>query len=126
MRPVTDRLRISREKLAYIVDSTSAPVASLALISTWIGFEVGLIDEALKAADIDESGYGVFVSSLPYRFYPLLALVLVFLVAFSGRDLGSMRRQRGGHWLVSPRVRATSPLPPTTSSCRMPTPSTGS
>jgi Na+/H+ antiporter NhaC len=91
MRPVTDRLRISREKLAYIVDSTSAPVASLALISTWIGFEVGLIDEALAAADIDESAYGVFVASLPYRFYPVLALVLVFLVAFSGRDLGSMR-----------------------------------
>jgi Na+/H+ antiporter NhaC len=91
MRPVTDRLRISREKLAYIVDSTSAPVASLALISTWIGFEVGLIDEALTAAGIEESAYGVFVASLPYRFYPVLAIILVFLVAFSGRDLGSMR-----------------------------------
>jgi len=91
MRPVTDRLRISREKLAYIVDSTSAPVASLALISTWIGFEVGLIEEALAAADIDESAYGVFVSSLPYRFYPVLALLLVFAVAWSGRDMGPMR-----------------------------------
>ncbi|MFC5382333.1 Na+/H+ antiporter NhaC family protein [Aquipuribacter nitratireducens] len=92
MRPVTDRLRISREKLAYIVDSTSAPVASLALISTWIGFEVGLIEEALASAGIDESAYGVFVSSLPYRFYPVLALLLVFAVALSGRDIGSMRR----------------------------------
>lgn len=92
MRPVTDKLRISREKLAYIVDSTSAPVASLALISTWIGFEVGLIEEALVTAGIDESAYGVFVSSLAYRFYPVLALLLVFAVALSGRDIGSMRR----------------------------------
>ena len=46
MRPVTDRLRISREKLAYIVDSTAAPVVSLIPISTWIGFEIGLVQEA--------------------------------------------------------------------------------
>lgn len=92
MRPVTDRLRISREKLAYLVDSTSAPVASLALVSTWIGFEVGLISEALEGIDVDQSGYGAFVSSLPYRFYPVLALVLVFVVALTGRDLRSMRR----------------------------------
>jgi Na+/H+ antiporter NhaC len=92
MRPVTDRLRISREKLAYVVDSTAAPVASLALISTWIGFEVGLIDEALGAVGVDESGYAAFIQSLPYRFYPVLALLLVFAVAWWGRDLGSMHR----------------------------------
>ena len=90
MRPVTDRLRISREKLAYIVDSTAAPVASIALISTWIGFEVGLIGEAVGQIGLDESGYSVFLNSLPYRFYPLLAVLLVFGVAFSGRDFGPM------------------------------------
>ena len=92
LRPVTDRLRVSREKLAYLVDSTSAPVASLALVSTWIGFEVGLIDDALGQIGVDESGYGGFVASLPYRFYPVLALVLVFAVATSGRDLRAMHR----------------------------------
>jgi Na+/H+ antiporter NhaC len=92
MRPVTDRLRISREKLAYLVDSTSAPVASLALISTWIGFEVGLIQEALDTIGVDESGYSAFISSLPYRFYPILALVLVFAVGLWGRDLATMHR----------------------------------
>ncbi|HSK25539.1 MAG TPA: Na+/H+ antiporter NhaC family protein [Jiangellales bacterium] len=92
MRPVTDRLKISREKLAYLVDSTSAPVASLALISTWIGFEVGLIQEALDSIGVDESGYSAFVNSLPYRFYPILALVLVFLVALWGRDLAAMHK----------------------------------
>jgi Na+/H+ antiporter NhaC len=92
MRPVTDRLRISREKLAYIVDSTAAPVASLALVSTWIGFEVGLISDALAEIEMDESGYAAFVSSLPYRFYPVLALILVFVVAVTGRDLRGMRK----------------------------------
>lgn len=90
MRPVTDRLQISREKLAYIVDSTAAPVASIALISTWIGFEVGLIGEAIGQIGLEESGYSVFLNSLPYRFYPLLAILLVFTVAFSGRDFGAM------------------------------------
>ena len=92
MRPVTDRLRISREKLAYIVDSTAAPVASIALISTWIGFEVGLIGEAIGGIGIEESGYSVFLNSLPYRFYPLLAILLVFAISFSGRDFGPMLR----------------------------------
>jgi len=90
MRPVTDRLRISREKLAYIVDSTAAPVASIALISTWIGFEVGLIGEAIGGIGLEESGYSVFLNSLPYRFYPLLAILLVFAISFSGRDFGPM------------------------------------
>ena len=90
MRPVTDRLRVSREKLAYLVDSTAAPVASLALISTWIGFEVGLIQDALDAIGVDESAYSAFVSSLGYRFYPVLALVLVFAVALTARELGPM------------------------------------
>jgi len=90
MRPVTDRLKISREKLAYIVDSTAAPVASIALISTWIGFEVGLIGEAVSQIGLDESGYSVFLNSLPYRFYPLLAVLLVFGISFSGRDFGPM------------------------------------
>ena len=46
MRPITDRLKISREKLAYLVDSTAAPVATIALVTTWVGYEVGLIRDA--------------------------------------------------------------------------------
>jgi len=92
MRPVTDRLRVSREKLAYIVDSTAAPVVSLAVVSSWIGFEVGLIGDAFKAAGYDQNAYIAFLASIPYRFYPLLALWLVLLVAWTGRDLGPMAR----------------------------------
>ena len=91
-RPITDQLKISREKLAYIVDSTAAPVVSIALITTWIGYEVSLIDEALQ--DIGEladvPAYAVFLQSIPYSFYPILAIVFVFMVAVTGRDMGPM------------------------------------
>ncbi len=91
MRPITDRLKISREKLAYIVDSTAAPVASLALVTTWIGYEVGLIGDAVeKIGAITESAYSIFLNSLAYSFYPILAIFFVFLVSYSRRDYGPM------------------------------------
>lgn len=90
MKPISDNRRISREKLAYIVDSTSAPVASIALISTWIGLEVGLINDAFESINLSTNGYIIFVKSLPYRFYPLLTLVLGFLIVFLNRDFGPM------------------------------------
>ncbi len=90
MRPITDRLKISREKLAYIVDSTAAPVVSLFPISTWVGFEVGLIGAALTSIGLTTNAYAAFVSSIPYRFYPILALVMVLTIALSRRDAGPM------------------------------------
>ncbi len=90
MRPISDDRRISREKLAYIVDSTSAPVASIALISTWIGLEVGLINEAFDIIGMEKNGYVVFIRSIPYRFYPLLALTLGFMTTWFDRDFGPM------------------------------------
>jgi Na+/H+ antiporter NhaC len=92
-RGLADRLRISREKLAYLVDTTSAPITSLALISTWIGFEVSLIDESLAAqSQSDYTGYGLFIASIPYRFYPILAIVFGFMIAWTCRDFGSMKK----------------------------------
>ncbi len=90
MRPLTDRLRISREKLSYLVDSTAAPVATMAVISTWVGFEAGLIQDAMEGLGMEGSGYVVFLRSLPYNFYPALTLAFVFLVAATGRDFGPM------------------------------------
>jgi Na+/H+ antiporter NhaC len=91
MRQVTDRMRISREKLAYIVDSTAAPVSCVALITTWIGYEVGLIGTAVdQIPGFNEAGYAVFLESIPYSFYPILCMMFVFIVAFSGRDFGPM------------------------------------
>ncbi len=91
MRPVTDSMNVSRAKLAYIVDSTAAPVACLALVTTWIGYEVGLIGEAIaRLPDLHEEPYLLFLSTIPYSFYPLLAVAFVFMVALSGKDFGPM------------------------------------
>jgi Na+/H+ antiporter NhaC len=95
MRPLTDKLRISREKLSYIVDATAAPVAAIALITTWIGAELGYIEGALNTInmgnhDITESAYSVFVSSLRYAFYPVLTLIFILILIFTGRDYGPM------------------------------------
>ncbi len=90
MRPLTDRQKISREKLAYLVDSTSAPIAGLAVISTWIGYEVGLFDELSSQLQMGMSGYEIFFQILPLRFYCILALIFVVLVALIGRDFGPM------------------------------------
>ncbi|MDI6803673.1 MAG: Na+/H+ antiporter NhaC family protein [Bacteroidota bacterium] len=90
MRPITDKLKVSREKLSYIVDAGAATVASVFIISTWIGYEVGLIEQGLKSIGYPEDAYSVFISTIPYRFYPILTLVFVLLVALTNRDFGSM------------------------------------
>lgn len=90
MRPITDRLRVSREKLAFLVDATAAPVASLALVSSWIGVEVGYIGEQLAERGIEADAYVTFLKTLPYRFYPWLMLFFGFLIAVSKRDFGPM------------------------------------
>ena len=92
MRPVTDRLKISREKLAYIVDCTAAPLAAIAIISTWIGFELGLIESAVATIGFSENAYSIFLKSIPYNFYPILALFFVLAVGFTGRDFGPMAK----------------------------------
>lgn len=110
MRPLCDRLKVSREKLAYIVDSTSAPVAAVAVFSTWIGAEVGLIRDAFVSVGYQGDPYLTFLKSIPYRFYPLLTLAFGFMVAISGRDFGAMRRAekraRSGGGLVRPGSRS--------------------
>ena len=91
MRSVTDSMNISRAKLAYIVDSTAAPVACVALVTTWIGYEVGLIGDAIsKLPGIQEDAYLLFLNTIPYSFYPLLAIAFVFMISASGRDFGPM------------------------------------
>jgi Na+/H+ antiporter NhaC len=92
MRPITDRLRISREKLAYLVDSTAAPVSSLLFVSTWIGYEVGLIDQAMQQAGmLGRNAYAVFLDMMPYSFYPIFTLAFAIMLVLMGRDFGPMR-----------------------------------
>jgi Na+/H+ antiporter NhaC len=136
MRPVTDRLRISREKLAYIVDSTAAPMAAIAAISTWVGFEISLIGTSLESAAAQTADpaveanllagaanpFNVFLHSIPYLFYPILALSFVVMVAATRRDFGPMlaaeRRAISGGGVLRPGSTpiadpsATVPAPP--------------
>ncbi len=93
MRSVTDRFKVSREKLAYIVDSTAAPVAAVAFITTWIGAELGYIDdgvESLRRFNFDMTAYAIFLQSLKYSFYPVLTLSFILILVFTGRDYGQM------------------------------------
>jgi Na+/H+ antiporter NhaC len=90
MRPLTDRMKISREKLAYIVDSTAAPVATLSIISTWVVAKMGFIVETGVIQDTEI--FSVFLKLIPYSFYSLFTLLFVFLIASTRRDFGAMRK----------------------------------
>lgn len=92
MRTTAERYGISRAKLAYLVDSTAAPVAGLTLVSTWVATELSYLQTGLTDAGIEATNmtFSVFLHSLPYRFYPLLALWFVFVIARSGKDFGPM------------------------------------
>lgn len=90
MQKLSDRWRISREKLAYLVDSTTAPVAGLALLSTWVAYEVFLLGDVSAQYGLELSGYGLLVEMLPLRFYCIGTLVFVFLTSATGRDFGPM------------------------------------
>jgi len=91
MQPITDRFRVSREKLAFLVDATSAPIAGLAVISTWIAYEVGLLTQITEELNIGRSGYSLFFDALSFRFYCLLMIAFVFLHIIVGRDFGPMK-----------------------------------
>jgi len=91
MQPITDRFRVSREKLAFLVDATSAPIAGLAVISTWIAYEVGLLTQIAEELEIGRSGYSLFFDALSFRFYCLLMIAFVFVHIILGRDFGPMK-----------------------------------
>ncbi|NQV35790.1 MAG: Na+/H+ antiporter NhaC family protein, partial [Phycisphaeraceae bacterium] len=92
MRPVTDRFKISREKLAFLVDATSAPITSLAVISTWIVYEVGLFADTAQTLGIQRDGYSMFFDSIAFRFYSILMLGFVFGHILFGCDFGPMKK----------------------------------
>ena len=92
MRPVADKLKISRERLAFIIDATAAPIAGLAIISTWIGLEVGLIKDSFTQIGMSVDAFGVFLETIPFRFYNILILAFVVITTIMLRDFGPMRK----------------------------------
>ncbi|OQY41943.1 MAG: sodium:proton antiporter, partial [Fusobacteriia bacterium 4572_74] len=93
MRPITDKMKISREKLAFIIDSTAAPIAGIALISTWVGYEISVIKDGYSLIGIENiNAYSIFVQTIPYRFYNILMLIFVASTAYFLREFGPMAK----------------------------------
>lgn len=92
MRPVSDKMQISRERLAFVVDATAAPVAGVAVVSTWVGYEIGLIKDAYASIGQEVNAYGIFLDTIPYRFYNILMLLFVLVTSLTLREFGPMRK----------------------------------
>ena len=92
MRPATDEHKVSRAKLAYILDSTAAPICIIAPISTWVVTVISYIrdTETFKATGLNE--FVFFLQLIPYNLYALLAIIFVFLLAMGLKDFGPMAR----------------------------------
>lgn len=87
MRPVTDRYKVSRAKLAYIIDATAAPVCIIAPVSSWAAAVNSYVPE-----DAGISGFQLFLSTIPYNLYAILTLVMVFFIAITAFDFGLMKK----------------------------------
>ncbi|MCT4564172.1 MAG: Na+/H+ antiporter NhaC family protein [Maledivibacter sp.] len=105
MRPVTDKFQISRERLAFIIDGTAAPIAGIALISTWVGYEIGLIRDAYSSIGQNINAYGIFMQTIPYRFYNILILVFIVATSITLKEFGPMYK-------AEKRARTTGKLLP--------------
>lgn len=87
MRPVTDAKKVSRAKLAYLIDATAAPICIIAPISSWAAAVAGFA----KGAGA-ESGFSLFINAIPYNFYAILTIVTMFFLSLAKFDFGPMRR----------------------------------
>lgn len=90
-RPITDKLRISREKLAYIVDSTTAAVPTLFAVSAWGAYIIGLISTFYNDNGISANAQDSFLHSIPFQYYTIGSIIFVFIIAISGWDYGPMK-----------------------------------
>ena len=86
MRPVTDRFKVSRSKLSYIIDATAAPVCIIAPISSWA---------AAVAGELEGDGLMMFISTIPFNIYALLTIIMVFTLCFIKFDFGKMKKNEG-------------------------------
>lgn len=91
-RPLFDKLKISREKLAWILDSTSSPVAILVPFIGWGVYIMGLIQAEFDNLSIAESDYTTFIQAIPFQIYAILAIIMIPLIAFTGKDFSQMKK----------------------------------
>lgn len=83
MRPVTDKFRVSRAKLAYLIDATAAPVCIIAPISSWAAAVTGFVE--------GEDGFAIFIQAIPYNFYAILTIVMMVAMVLMRVEFGLMR-----------------------------------
>jgi Na+/H+ antiporter NhaC len=91
-QPLVDRLRVSRQKLAFILDSTSSPVAILVPFIGWGVFIMSVIADAFRANGVAQSEWDAFIAAIPFQFYAWLAIAIVPLLAIMRFDFGPMRQ----------------------------------
>ncbi len=92
MRPITDEKKVSRAKLAYILDSTAAPVCILAPISSWVVTVMSYIQNSEDFDKLGISEFSYFLQVIPYNVYAIFAILMVIFIAVSGRDFGPMKK----------------------------------
>ncbi|WP_049981758.1 Na+/H+ antiporter NhaC family protein [Halolamina rubra] len=100
MRDMADQMRMSREKLSYIIDSTAAPVATFG-ISSWVVYQLSMIDQGYQSAGISEqapSSFSVFLQSIPFNMYCIFAIVMVGIIVMTQRDFGEMLDAEHRSW----------------------------
>lgn len=85
MRPVTDKYGISKEKLAYLIDATAAPICIIAPISSWAAAVAGFVSEG-------ENGLALFIKAIPYNYYALFTIIMMFVMAFLKFEYGTMAK----------------------------------
>lgn len=90
MSPLTDKNNISKEKLSYIIDSTAAPITGLAIVSTWVGYMVGVITDTYRNMGMEVNGYSIFLQTIPYMYYCIFSLFMVLMITLTQRDFGPM------------------------------------
>lgn len=89
-RPLADSLNVSREKQTYIVHTTAGVVAGIALMTTWVGFEIGLVTDTFSSLGYEVNGFAMIVKNIPYMFYNILAIIIMFVIAITLKDFGPM------------------------------------
>lgn len=98
MRPVTDRFHVSREKLAYLIDSTAAPICIIAPISSWAAAVSGFVE--------GEDGLGLFIKAIPFNFYALFTILALFIVAIGKVNFGPMKKYETAEEIFDERLDA--------------------
>ena len=91
-RPLIDKFKVSREKLAYVCDSTSAPINAIIPLNSWGAMLMGLIGAEITAGVITGDPMNLLISSLPFQFYSIFALLMVLFVILTGKDFGPMKK----------------------------------